>query len=165
MHKHTNTRTHTHTHIYIYCYCYSQTGEMFQAEIETRLTLRQSGILPQSYRPSQFKWRDFYVYIYLHTRLSATGVVNSREMLCIYIYVAATNSILECSTLGRSIWIVIYRQTVSLYHNFSVWCDTYIFIRIYIVIHRYVRCFKLGSKPGWHYFSRIYIYIYMIWHK
>ena len=63
--------------------------------------------------------------------------------LYIYIYYS-----LVCSTSrGGSIYIVIYRQTVSLYHKlFSV--------------ARHKRCFKCESKPGW-----LYIYIYIWWIK
>ena len=42
--------------------------------------------------------KGFYVYIYIHIRLSATGVLNSLQESCIYAYVVAGNSPLDCST-------------------------------------------------------------------
>ena len=44
---------------------WGKTGEILQAEIETRVTLRLLDILPQSRRHSQRKWRNF-TYIFLH---------------------------------------------------------------------------------------------------
>ena len=61
---------------------------MFQAEIETLQTLRLSDSLPQSYRHSQRKRRNFYAYI-LTSMLSTSRVLNSWEELRIYIYVAS----------------------------------------------------------------------------
>ena len=56
---------------------------------------------------SRHKQRNFKVYI--HIRLLASGVLNSRKELCIYAHVAAGNSPLECSTL-REEYIYIYRE-------------------------------------------------------
>ena len=70
---------------------------MFLAGIETWLILRQSDILPRIYHHSQHKLKNFF-RIYLRLRLSATGVLNSWEQICIYAYVVAGNSLLECST-------------------------------------------------------------------
>ena len=70
----------------------------------------------------------FNIYIYLHIRVSATGVFSS-------VHMAADNSPLKCSTHGVGsiyiyIYIVIHRQTVSLY--------IYIYIYIYIYMYMYI---------------------------
>ena len=73
-------------------------------------------------------------------------------LLCIYITIYCIFSVIYCVTvcnfvrimvrsviwkaLKAIIYIVIHRQTVSLYHNSSVWLDTEV-IR-----------FKVGSKPA-----------------
>ena len=69
------------------------------------------------------KAKEFFQRTFIYT-LSATGVLDSWEEFCIYAYVAVSNSWFECSTHWGSIYIVIHRQTVSLYHNSSVWLDT-----------------------------------------
>ena len=60
---------------------------MLQVEIETRLILLQSNILPQRYHHSWCKWRNFFTYIYIYIyMLWATGLLNSWEellLLCI----------------------------------------------------------------------------------
>ena len=61
---------------------------------------------------------------------SVTGMLNSWEEFSIYAYVAASNSALKCSTHEH-----IYfhpKQTVSLYHNSSVWFDTRDFSRVWV---------------------------------
>ena len=102
-------------------------------------------------RASGTTW--WYIYIYIYICLSATGVFISWKELCICALLASRNS----PGAGGSIYVyfVIHRQTVSLYHDSSVWLDTI--------------SFKLESKPGRLYASRIsyhththtHIYIYM----
>ena len=72
------------------------TREMLQAGIEAQLTLSQSDILPQNYRYFQRKRRSFYVYISTYT-LSAQGVLNLWEKLCIYVCATASDSPLKSS--------------------------------------------------------------------
>ena len=82
-------------YIYIY-YCHPETGcitaiqcgvtrEMLQAESETRLTLRQSDILPQTHL-SVNEW--IFTYIFFTYTLLAPGVLNSWKEHCISAYVA-----------------------------------------------------------------------------
>ena len=69
------------------------TRQMLQAEIETWFTFRLTGILPQSYRHSLGKWRNFlriYFYIYAISYWSAQFM-----RIYIYIYIPAW-------TIGRS---------------------------------------------------------------
>ena len=57
------------------------------------------------YRHSHRKRRNFCIYIFTYT-LSAIGVLSSWEELCIYVYVAASNSPVECSIYwGITIYI------------------------------------------------------------
>ena len=70
-------------YIYIYIYIYTvsstdrlfrcitthqrgETREMLQAEVETRLTLRQSDILPENYRQPQHEGRNLTYMYYFH---------------------------------------------------------------------------------------------------
>ena len=68
--------------------------------------------------------RHFVVaLVCLHFALLDTRVLNSYEELCIT-QVAAINSFArELNPWWESVYIVIHRQTVSLYHNSSVWLD------------------------------------------
>ena len=63
-----------------------------------------------------------FVYIF---QLSDTRLLNSLEELCIT-RVVAVNFVRVLTTPHQeeSVYIVIHRQTVQLYHNFSVWLDT-----------------------------------------
>ena len=65
-----------------------------QAEIVTRLIIRQSDILSQSH--SQRKRRNFFTYILTYTLL-ATGVLNSWEEVYIYAYVATDSFLTQVS--------------------------------------------------------------------
>ena len=76
-------------------------------------------ILPLSCRHSQ-QSEGIFRYIFPYT-LSATVLLNSSEELCIYAYVVAGNSSFKYSTYWwRSRYIVLHRQTVSLYQFTSV---------------------------------------------
>ena len=83
---------------------------MLQGGIEIQPTLLQSRILPLLYRHLT---KQRYFLVYNDIRLSATGVLNSREELCIYAYVSAGNSSLKRSSHGGggSIFTAIQRQT------------------------------------------------------
>ena len=118
-----------------------ETCEILYVGIETRLTLPQSDILPQSYQHSHRNEEIFYVYI-LKSKLSVTGVVNLWDDLRIYAYVAADESLLECPTdSGEHIYC--HPQT-----------DCFVVPQLFSVA-RHTRCFKLGSKPIWLYVSQI----------
>ena len=71
--------------------------------------------------------KRYYVvaYVCLHFALPDTKVLNSYEELCIT-RVAAVNSFARALNPppSRNVHMVIYRQTVSLYHIYSVWLDT-----------------------------------------
>ena len=79
-------------------------------------------------------------FVCLHFALSDTGGLNSLDMLCI---TRVPTVIFLCQNVHPpagegSVYVVIHKQTVSLYHNSSVWLDTrdvYLYLYIY-------------SKPG-----------------
>ena len=83
-----------------------QTHEILHVGIETRLTLRQSGILPLIHQQPHRKYRNVtgkYCFSFDYIlRLTATGVLNSFEELCIK-RGATGNSTRESSTLVR-VW-------------------------------------------------------------
>ena len=62
-------------------------------------------------------------FICLHFMLSDTGVLNSLEELCIMLVAAVNSFIRVLNPQGGGVYIVIRRQTVSLYHNSSVWLN------------------------------------------
>ena len=64
--------------VYIYIYIYSSKDELIESQLfslarNPRLTLRQSGILPQTIVCLCVYERIFYAYIFLHIVLSAFG--------------------------------------------------------------------------------------------
>ena len=61
-------------------------------------------------------------FFYRYIRLSATGVPNSRDHLSIYAYVVASNSTLECSIHGESIFFSRALPSVS-YHPSPIGTD------------------------------------------
>ena len=73
---------------------------------------------------SQLRNYNAYVlaFLCLHFALSDTRVLNLLEELCIT-RVTAVNSFTWVNPWEGSVYIVILRQTVSLYHNSSVWMD------------------------------------------
>ena len=82
-----------------------------------------------------------YIYIFAYT-LSATGVLNSREELYIYAYVAVNYSQLECSTHWAG-------------EAYILTSTDYIVVSQVFSVSRHVIYFKLRSKPDWLYLSRI----------
>ena len=86
---------------------------MLQTGFETRLILRQSDILSQSYHPETKE--NFNVYIYF--RICFRGAQFMRRV-CIYEYVVAGDSPLECSTHGKgSILALLWRGQHGLVAN------------------------------------------------
>ena len=71
------------------------------------------GLLAPNISPSKPKCWNFNVYIYLHVRLSATGVLISREEFWIYSYVVTDTSPLVCSTHGGMQKESEYPDTIS----------------------------------------------------
>ena len=63
--------------------------------------------------------------------LSDTGVLNSIEELCIT-QMAAVNSFIRVlkPSAGRSVYNIIHRQTVSLYHNSSMGLGKLIYTKV-----------------------------------
>ena len=62
-------------------------------------------------------------FVCLHFALLDTRVLSSLEELCTTL-VAAVNSFARVLNPQKGAYIVIHRQTISLYHNSSVWLDT-----------------------------------------
>ena len=124
---------------------------MLRTGIETRLTLRQSDILPRTFRPFQRKRNNFtHTFIYLHICLLATGELNSWKELCIciYAYVVAGNS--SSSLSGYSIWRVWEKVEENLNGincaNFKIWVLKYC-LKIYIsVIQRLIITPKISQQ-------------------
>ena len=100
----------------------SNSSEMPQAGIKTRLNLRQSDILPQNIIILTITEGRLYVYLFTYT-LSATW--SAQFMKRAIPYSSQQNSSTKYTThVVRSIYIFIYRETVSLYHKSSVCLDT-----------------------------------------
>ena len=62
-------------------------------------------------------------FIYIFALLDAR-VLNLLEELCIMLMVAVNSFAAVLNSREGSVYIVIHRQTLWLYHNFSVWIDT-----------------------------------------
>ena len=104
-----------------------ETHEMILDGIETRLTLREPDNIPHRHKQSQRKRMNFNAYFLIFPlftfTLTATGMLCSLEDL--YKWQALIPSWKFLTLPKGSIYIVIHRQTVSLYHNSSEWLDTW----------------------------------------
>ena len=137
-----NKKIYVCLYVYIYIYCHPQpdcfvglqlisvarhAGRFKPGSKPTQLYVGLN-ILPNSHQAIYISLgiMTHYVlaFVCLHFVLPDTGVLYSFVELCIR-KVAAVNSFArELNPRKGSVYIVIYRPTVSLYHNSSVWRDT-----------------------------------------
>ena len=121
---------------------------MLQAGIKTRVILRQSDILPLSYCHLSVSEVIFKVYIHIYA-ISFRSAQFMRRVL--HFRRQFFTRVLNPKGWGH-IYIVIPRQTVSLYHSSSVWLDTrdaskiYTYIMIIRILYIHMR---LHHRKKW----------------
>ena len=142
--QNTHTTSHTHSYIYIYIYIYTyivihrQTVvsqfSVWLDKLDTsswdrnppNFTLGRLLTALPFRRPTSAQEYNHFVstFDYFHFTLSDTGLPNSLEELCITQLAAINSFFWVLNPREGSVYIVIYRQAVSLYHNSSVWPGT-----------------------------------------
>ena len=160
------TSSYIYIYIYIYIYCHPRTDCFVVSQLFTKT--RHVERLNLGSKPAQLYFRLSIIPLSQHAIHVSSGNIRHYAVTLVLFYILLywipRSSIhwksfalcewqplipsLECSTLDEgSVYIVIHRQTVSLYHNSSV------YIYIYIYKYRYILPTTL---------QYIYIYIYIL---